>query len=90
MWITAYRLRAGEQPDIQKLAVSDEWSYDWIYHYNSYTGIWSAYHREDSAAYWNHTATRHKVFESNCVTGLLQKLRAEHQSTNSYEYDNGY
>jgi hypothetical protein len=89
LWFTGYKLRKPVTPPIAP-NTSDEWMYDWLFHYNTYSKTWHAYHREDSNAYWSGLATTHKVIEASCVTSLLQKIKAEHNSTNAYEYDNGY
>lgn len=90
LWMSGYRLRMRYQTKEVRVNTDDEWMYDWLFHYNSYTKVWRAYHREDSNAYWSGQAMRHQTFESNCVTGLITKLGAAHQSSNAYEYDNGY
>lgn len=91
LWFKGYKLRTRHTLETVTPTVSeDEWMYDWLYHYNSYTKTWKAYHREDSNPYWSGMATTHKVFEASCITSLLQKLKAHHNSPDAYEYDNGY
>lgn len=31
----------------------DDCLYNWIFHFNPYTNLWSAFRREDYAGYWN-------------------------------------
>jgi hypothetical protein len=91
LWFTGYKLRKPAVPvPIFTPSHKDEWMYDWLYHYNSYTKTWHAYHREDSNAYWSGMATTHKVIEASCVTSLLQKVKDQYNSTKEYEYTNGY
>ena len=91
LWMTGYKLRKPDEPKPYPTPMhEDEWMYDWLYHYNVYSKTWCAYHREDSNAYWSGLATTHKVIEASCITSLLQKLKALQNSTDTYEYDNGY
>ncbi len=31
----------------------DNTLYNWLFHYNTHTETWTAFHREDHNAYWN-------------------------------------
>jgi hypothetical protein len=33
--------------------INSEYLYDWLFHYNHYKKLWSAFRREDSNAYFN-------------------------------------
>jgi hypothetical protein len=51
--------------------------YNWLFHYNHHTEKWTAFHREDTTAYWNGTATKYPVFvhkDYNKVIELVQTL----------------
>lgn len=54
---------------------SESGLYDWLFHYNTYTDTWKAFHREDHTAFWNGTKTSQPVYEAGCFTSLLQKLK---------------
>lgn len=86
----AYWIYLQYQKPVMVKYISDEWMYDWIFHFNVYSKTWHAYNREDSSAYWSGGKTIHPVIEANCMTSLIQKLKQTQVETNPYEYDNGY
>jgi len=65
------------------IKTNQEWMYEWLLHYNSYTNTWHAFHREDHAAYWNRGEMKHPLIEAKCVTSLLEKLKNTCDALNS-------
>ena len=48
--------------------------YSWLFHYNSYTDKWSAFHRDDVIAYWNGEETIHPVYSHTDFMDLINIL----------------
>ena len=49
--------------------------YGWLFTYNPYNETWSAYYRDDSAAYWNGDGSNSKpIYSDKDKDVLLQKL----------------
>jgi hypothetical protein len=49
--------------------------YNWIFHYNHHTGLWSAFNREDYNAYWNGTKNKHNIYKHASIDELLKILK---------------
>lgn len=54
--------------------MKDNALYNWMFHYNHNTGLWSAFHREDHAAYWNGTLNKHDIYQHTNIDMLLKTL----------------
>jgi hypothetical protein len=54
--------------------MKDNALYNWMFHYNHHTGLWSAFHRDDHSAYWNGTINEHDVYKHTDVTELIKIL----------------
>ena len=50
-----------------------EFMNDWLFHYNPYAKVWSAFHREDMVAYFN-GAKPESLLQSSKQTTLLELL----------------
>jgi hypothetical protein len=48
--------------------------YNWLFHYNHTTGVWSAFHREDHSAYWNGTTSKHRIYRDPAFQNLMIQL----------------
>ena len=48
--------------------------YTWVFHYNTHTKLWYAFHREDYRAYWNGEQTKFPVIKSKAHSVLVQIL----------------
>ncbi len=56
-------------------------TYDWLFHYNSYSQLWNMFHREDTVAYWNGEEMKHPHIKS----GKLETLEHILNVTNGVE-----
>ena len=45
--------------------------YSYLFHYNSYTETWSAYHREDNESYWNGFDPKFPIIRSKNLMELI-------------------
>jgi len=45
--------------------------YNWIFHFNPYTQLWSIIHREDYTAYWSGGETKYPVVKSKDLKTLI-------------------
>lgn len=54
--------------------------YSYLFHYNSYTETWSAYHRDDNDAYWNGFDTKKPVLRSKVLTELITMVQKKEPS----------
>jgi len=48
--------------------------YNWLFHYNNHKELWTAFHRDDHAAYWNGTETKHRTYTDKIFTDLIGQL----------------
>lgn len=48
--------------------------YDWVFHYNHYTKLWAAYHRDDHKAYFNSEKSLHPIFRHQSIKMLMQHI----------------
>jgi hypothetical protein len=48
-----------------------EFMNDWLFHYNPYTKIWSAFHRQDMVKYFNGEKTS-TIIQSNKQSTLVE------------------
>jgi len=55
--------------------MKDNALYNWMFHYNSHTGLWNAFHREDHAAYWNGSINEHNIYQHTSIDELLKILK---------------
>lgn len=49
--------------------------YNYLFHYNSYTETWSAYHREDNDSYWNGTTPTKPILRSKNFAELVKLVQ---------------
>lgn len=54
----------------------DKVFYDWLFHYNAYSDLWFAFHREDSHAYWNGHKPKHTILSAKDLKELMQLLQS--------------
>ena len=52
--------------------MSTEALYDWLFHYNPYKEVWSAFKREDKEKYFNGELDESKYHRSSKVTTLVE------------------
>lgn len=48
--------------------------YNWLFHYNHNTEVWTAFHREDHSAYWNGAEATHRIYRDPSFESLLIQL----------------
>jgi hypothetical protein len=48
--------------------------YDYVFHYNHYTGLWSAVHRTSYMEYWNNSETK-GVIRSKDINTLIEIIQ---------------
>jgi hypothetical protein len=51
--------------------------YDYVFHYNPYTGIWNAIPREDYTEYWNNSSLSSVIKSKNLNTLIELVTRGE-------------
>jgi len=49
----------------------EEGFYNWLFHFNPYTQLWSIVHREDYKAYWSGGETKYPVVKSKDIKTLI-------------------
>lgn len=52
---------------------SNDNSYNYVFHYNHYTDIWSAIHRDNYKDYWNNSEDP-RILKARDITGLLDMI----------------
>jgi hypothetical protein len=80
-------------PETSVTDTEKEFMYDWHMHYNPYTSMWSAYHRDDRVAYVCGEPTTHPVWTDKTFCGVLDKLAIMNHvdsTPENYEYESGY
>jgi len=45
--------------------------YNWIFHFNPFTQVWSIIHREDYNAYWSAGKTKYPLVKSKDIDTLI-------------------
>jgi len=48
--------------------------YDWLFHYNSYAGQWTAFHKEDHDAYWNGSEPKYPMYKNKLFHKVISQL----------------
>lgn len=48
--------------------------YDWVFHYNHYTKLWAAYHRDDHKAYFNAEESLHPILRHSNIKVLMRHI----------------
>ena len=46
--------------------------YNWVFHYNAYTRVWSGFNREDYHAYWNGTEPKYAILRSSDIKTIQE------------------
>lgn len=46
--------------------------YNWLFHFNTHTGAWGAFHREDYAAYWNGTEPKYAILRAKDISTIQE------------------
>lgn len=59
--------------------------YNWLFHFNHHTGLWYAFHREDHAAYWNGSDSKHPIIKSRKVSVLMEILQQTNGDPNLFK-----
>lgn len=52
--------------------MNSEELYNWIFHYNTYTNVWSGFNREDYKAYWNGEETKYAILRARDVKTIQE------------------
>lgn len=50
----------------------DNTLYNWLFHYNTHTETWTAFHREDHNAYWNKSKFLHPYYTAKDFDELIE------------------
>lgn len=54
--------------------------YDWLFHFNSFEGMWSAFKREDKEKYFNGELPKNAVIKNNDVMVLIEYITKSNKS----------
>jgi len=55
----------------QRIMMNDE-LYNWIFHYNTYNNVWSAFNREDYHAYWNGEEPKYAILKAKDIKTIQE------------------
>lgn len=57
---------------VKERAMKNGELYNWLFHFNSHTNVWSAFKREDHSAYWNGTDSKYAIIKSKDIDTIKE------------------